>query len=169
MANLCKTLIALKQFHLLIDGLTHPQILIEKLPRYKRYCKNLLWLTKSRLAPVYCIPSYLSLGWRTSEGVPSDWFEVCSLRGEVFLNLVASSWMSLKSFGRLPHLWLCSPLCTGRENERERERYCRLFDASSWCSYCISFFTFVWIAPITFSFCFKCTDAAIHIIIIWVK
>lgn len=62
--------------------------------------------------------------------------------GEVFLNLLASSWISFRSFGRLPYLWLCSPA------QGERERYWRHYDASL-CSYCMSFFIFVSIFPST--------------------
>ena len=128
-----------------------------------------LWLAGSNFGSWY-LRSYLHLGWRTTEGVPSDWFGVCTERErererEKREREREEREREREREARCFLIWLPAPEChlralagfhpcdfvllhMEREGVREK-RSCGHFDASSRRSYCISFLTSVWMDPVT--------------------
>lgn len=126
----------------------HPEALKAWRRWYEQHDKIFGWQAQTGS---WYLRSYLRLGWRTTEGVPSDWFGVCTSRerereARCFLIWSPAPECHLRA---LAGFHPCDFVLLHRERRSERKRYCGHFDASSQWSYCISFLTSVWMDPVT--------------------
>lgn len=126
----------------------HPEALKAWRRWYEQHDKIFGWQAQTGS---WYLRSYLRLGWRTTEGVPSDWFGVCTSRerereARCFLIWSPAPECHLRA---LAGFHPCDFVLLHRERRSKRKRYCGHFDASSQWSYCISFLTSVWMDPVT--------------------